>query len=151
MTLYLVQHGQSLAKEIDPNRALSSEGRKEIVKVAKFASNEGIKISNIYHSGKLRASQTAELFSENLKVDNIEELNGLSPLDDAKSFVDTFHFADKSMIIGHLPFMNHLTSLLITGDQDKSVIQFQNAGIICLDQDETNHWFIKWTIMPVID
>jgi len=151
MTLYLVQHGQSLTKEIDPNRALSSEGRKEIVKVAKFASNERIKISTIYHSGKLRASQTAELFSEHLKIDNIEELNGLSPLDDVKSFVDTFHFTDKSMIIGHLPFMNHLTSLLITGDQNKSVIQFQNAGIICLDQDETNHWFIKWTIMPVID
>jgi len=151
MTLYLVQHGQSLAKELDPNRGLSVEGRNEIVQVANLASNSGITVSTIFHSGKLRASQTAELFSEQLKTGSIEKIEGLSPLDSVMSFTNHFQFADKSMIIGHLPFLDRLTSYLITGDQGLSVIKFQNAGIICLDQDNTNHWFIKWTMMPVID
>lgn len=151
MTLYLVQHGLSLAKELDPNRGLSVEGQHEIMQVANLASNSGITVSTIFHSGKLRALQTAELFSEHLKTDTIEKIDGLSPLDSVKSFADHFHFADKSMIVGHLPFLDRLTSYLITGDQDLSIIKFQNAGIICLDQDDTNHWFIKWAMMPVID
>jgi len=151
MTLYLVQHGQSLAKELDPNRGLSVEGRNEIVQVANIASNSDITVSTIFHSGKLRTSQTAELFAEHLKTDTIEKIDGLLPLDSVTSFADHFHFDDRSMIVGHLPFLNRLTSYLITGDQDISVIKFQNAGIICLDQDNTNRWFIKWAIMPVID
>ncbi len=61
MTIYLVQHGQSLDKQIDPNRSLSSEGKATTIKVAKTALEAGIKITTIYHSGKLRAQQTAEL------------------------------------------------------------------------------------------
>lgn len=151
MTLYLVQHGHSLAKEIDPNQGLSEAGREQIVQVANLASNAGITISTIYHSRKLRALQTAKLFSEYLKTDRIEEIDGLSPLDNVKTFADHFHFANRSMIVGHLPFLGRLSAYLITGNEDKSVIKFQNAGIVCLDQDKTKHWFIKCSIMPVIN
>ena len=55
------------------------------------------------------------------------------------------------MLVGHLPFMEKLTSYLITGDEDKPVFRFQNSGIVCLDQDETNgFWVIKWALMPNI-
>ncbi len=151
MTLYLVQHGQCLEKEIDPNRSLSPEGRAGIIQVAHSASNAGITISTIYHSGELRALQTAELYSEYVKTDNIEPTTGLSPLDDVEDFTNHFQFSEKIMIVGHLPFMERLTSYLIAGDQELTVVKFQNAGIVCLGLDKTNNWHLKWTIMPTID
>jgi len=151
MTLYLVQHGQCLDKETDPNRSLSEEGRVTIIQIAETAVNSGIAVSTIYHSGKLRALQTAELFSEYLKTTQIESVSGLSPLDSVKDFADGFQFPDNSMIVGHLPFMERLCSYLMTGNQEPAMVKFQNAGIVCLDQDEKNHWYLKWTLMPAID
>lgn len=151
MTLYLVQHGLCLDKKIDLDRSLSDEGRAKIIQVAETAANAGIQLSTIYHSGKLRALQTAGVFYEHLKTTNLDTVSGLSPLDSVKDFADQFKFPDKTMIVGHLPFMERLTSYLITGNQDPIVVKFQNAGIVCLDQDKTDHWHLKWTIMPVID
>lgn len=151
MTFYLVQHGQCFEKEIDSNRSLSPEGRKTIAQVAQIASNAGITVSTIYHSGKLRAQQTAELFSEHLQIDKIVQASGLSPLGNVEDFIQDFQFSEKAMIIGHLPFMERLASYLLTGDLELTVIKFQNAGIICLDKIENNNWFIKWTIMPNVD
>ncbi len=151
MTLYLVQHGLCLEKEKDPNRSLSAEGRAATIKVAQTASNAGVTVPTIYHSGKLRALQTAEIFFEHLKTEKIEQITGLSPLDNVEEFSNHLQLAEKTMIVGHLPFMEHLTSYLLTGNQDLTVVKFQNAGIVCLDLNETNNWYIKWTIMPVID
>jgi len=151
MTLYLVQHGQCLDKETDPNRSLSEEGKATIIQIAETAANSGIAVSTIYHSGKLRALQTAELLSEYLKIAQVDSASGLSPLDSVKGFADDFQFTDNTMIVGHLPFMERLCSYLMTGNQELTIVKFQNAGIVCLDQDETNHWYLKWTIMPVID
>jgi len=151
MTLYLVQHGLCLEKEIDPNRGLSAEGRTAIIQVAQTASNAGVTAPTICHSGKLRALQTAEIFSEHLKTDKVEQIKGLSPLDNVEDFAKKFQFAEKTMIVGHLPFMERLSSYLLTGNQDLTIVKFQNAGIVCLDLNETNNWYIKWTIMPVLD
>ena len=53
------------------------------------------------------------------------------------------------MLVGHLPFMEKLTSYLVTGNADKTVFKFQNGGIVCLEEDvEKNCRFIKWTLMP---
>jgi phosphohistidine phosphatase len=38
-------------------------------------------VSTIYHSGKLRAKQTAELFAQFLAPASVEEIEGLSPLE----------------------------------------------------------------------
>jgi phosphohistidine phosphatase len=55
------------------------------------------------------------------------------------------------MLVGHLPFMERLTSFLITGSIDKPVFKFQNSGIVCLDKDpEPQAWVIRWALMPKI-
>jgi phosphohistidine phosphatase len=59
---------------------------------------------------------------------------------------------DNIMLVGHLPFMERLTSFLITGSIDKPVLKFQNGGIVCMDRDPDNqYWFIKWALMPVTE
>ncbi len=151
MTLYLVQHGLAVDKQLDPNRGLSAKGQESVIDIAKKAAKAEIQVSTIYHSVKLRALQTAELFSEHLEPKTIEQISGLSPMDNIEAFADQFQFPDKAMIIGHLPFLERLTSYLIIGDQQPSIVKFQNAGVICLEQDESNHWYLKWTLMPIID
>jgi phosphohistidine phosphatase len=59
---------------------------------------------------------------------------------------------DNIMLVGHLPFMERLTSFLITGSIDKPVLKFQNGCIVCMDRDPDNqYWFIKWALMPVTE
>jgi phosphohistidine phosphatase len=153
MALYLVQHGKSLPKEIDPDRGLSEEGISDVKRIAGVAKGYGIKVSCIKHSGKKRAQQTADIFASFLKPDKgIQERNGLDPLDDVTALAEEIDSTDNLMLVGHLPFMERLTSYLITGLVDKPVFKFQNGGIMCMDQDLGTHfWIIKWSLMPKIE
>ena len=152
MALYLVQHGKSLPKNIDPDQGLSKEGIDETNRIADAARGYQINVSAILHSIKKRARQTSELFAEKLKPEaGIEEKSGLKPMDDVTALAKTINGRDNTMFVGHLPFMEKLTSLLITGSIDLTVFKFQNSGIVCLDQNpDTGSWVIKWTLIPNI-
>ena len=152
MALYLVQHGKSLPKDADPEKGLSEEGQSEVEMIATVARGYGVAVTGISHSGKKRARQTAEIFASALDAqDRIAERSGLNPLDDVTAVASAVSTEDNQMLVGHLPFMERLTSHLITGSIDKPVFKFQNGGIVCLDQDpESRFWFIKWTLMPHI-
>ncbi len=153
MALYLVQHGKSLPEDIDPNRGLSEEGISDVKRIASVAKGYGIKVSCIKHSGKKRAQQTADIFASALKPEKgVKECNGLNPLDDVTTIAKEIESTDNLMFVGHLPFMERLTSYLITGLVDKPVFKFQNGGILCMDQDlNTQSWVIKWSLMPKIE
>ena len=152
MSLYLVQHGKSLPKDRDPEKGLSEEGQSEVEMIATVARGYGVPVIAVSHSGKKRARQTAEIFATALDAkDRISERSGINPLDDVTQIAASLSAEDNLMLVGHLPFMERLTAYLITGSIDKPVFKFQNAGIVCLDQDpETRHWYIKWTLMPDI-
>jgi phosphohistidine phosphatase SixA len=66
MALYLVQHGKSLQKGIDPDQGLSEEGVAETKHIADVAANYGVNVSHIKHSVKTRAHKTAEIFASAL-------------------------------------------------------------------------------------
>jgi phosphohistidine phosphatase len=153
MALFLVQHGKSLSKDIDPEQGLSKEGILEVERIANTAKRHGIRVSRIEHSGKKRAQRTAEIFGSALNPrDGVQERSGLKPLDDVTAIADRISSKDNLMLVGHLPFMERLTSYLITGSTDKPVFKFQNGGILCMDQDMYAHtWFIKWALMPYIE
>jgi len=57
MALYLVQHGKSLPKDVDPDQGLSEEGVTDTERIAKVAQNCGVMVSKIKHSGKTRAQR----------------------------------------------------------------------------------------------
>ena len=46
-------------------------------------------LKTICHSGKTRASQTAEIFAEQLGVGNVVELTGMGPNNDVTVFAET--------------------------------------------------------------
>ena len=79
MELYLVQHGEATPKEVDPARPLTERGQVEVRRVAHAAHVAGVTVSTIYHSGKLRAQQTAEILAKELHVAEApSSLEGLS-------------------------------------------------------------------------
>ena len=152
MALFLVQHGKSLSKEVDPNQGLSEQGVSEAIRIAGVAQGYGVKVAKILHSGKTRARQTAQIMAEHLTPGKQPvEKGGLSPMDDVTLFARTLLPENDLMIVGHLPFLTRLVSYLITGSADTEVFRFQNAGIVCMDRDPgADTWVIKWTLMPEI-
>lgn len=153
MALYLVQHGKSLPKDVDPDQGLSDEGESEVRRIAEVAREYGVTISRIDHSGKKRALQTAELFKTIVApLQNLEQREGLKPMDDVTMAANTLDAGENLMLVGHLPFMEKLTNYLVTGSTDGLVFKFQNGGILCLDQEAgSESWYIKWSLMPNIE
>ena len=152
MTLYLVQHGQSLPKDVDPDQGLSRTGVAETERIAGVAKGYQVNVGRIMHSVKTRARKTADVFASALNpTGGVKEVEGLKPMDDVAAFAATLSPDTNIMLVGHLPFMERMTSYLVTGSVDQPVFKFQNSGIVCLDQDpDTKSWIIIWTLMPHI-
>jgi phosphohistidine phosphatase len=155
MALFLVQHGISAAKDIDPERGLTDQGRAETKRIAQVAQGYGIRVGKIVHSGKKRAAQTASIYHDALSLKTpLEVVPGLNPLDDVRGFAEGITAQADAMVVGHMPFMQRLLAYLVAGSAEMKIYQFQNSGIVCLDVDEQadgrGDWFIKWTLNPHI-
>jgi len=152
MTLYLVQHGQSLPKDVDPDQGLSEIGVAETERIAGVAKNYHINVKLIMHSVKTRARKTADILASALNPTNgVKEVEGLKPMDDVAAFAAALNPDHNTMLVGHLPFMERMASYLVTGTIDKPVFKFQNSGIVCLDKGpDSESWVIVWTLMPRI-
>ena len=152
MALYLVQHGKSLPKDQDPDQGLSEEGKAETELIAKTAKEKGVAVSQIKHSVKTRARQTAEILARFLNpTQGVQEISGIKPMDDVVEAAAGIDPVENTMLVGHLPFMERMAAFLITGSIDNPVFKFQNSGIVCLDKDpNTQTWVILWALVPNI-
>ena len=152
MAFYIVQHGISLTKDLDPEKGLSPQGIEEVKKIAQVAQQYGVKVEKIEHSGKKRARQTAKLLATFLMPAlGLQEVVSINPLDDVTAFASQVDYTANTMVVGHLPFLERLISFLITGRQSPTVFKLQNGGILCLDQIENlDSPAIKWALMPCV-
>jgi phosphohistidine phosphatase len=152
MKLYLVQHAKAAAKEIDPERGLTDEGLRELRKVAELIRPLNLGVDWLWHSGKKRAIQTAEILAEVMNVrEGPTARGGLGPTDDVSVLRDELGSIDQHiMVVGHLPFLGKLASLLLAGSDSANVVAFKNGGIVCLDRAELNQWQIEWVVTPEI-
>lgn len=149
MKAYFVQHAAALSEEQDPKRPLSDEGRDQIKATAKFAKKAGVQLGRIWHSGKNRAAQTAEILADQLKPSlGVRSSEELGPVDNPKDWADRLVEMDQDvMLVGHLPYMERITSLLLVNDAEAKVIEFHNAGIVCLEY-EAGAWTAQWIVIP---
>ena len=150
MKLYLVQHGKAKPKEEDPERSLAEEGISEVEVVGEFLRKAGVKLSKIFHSGKMRALQTAEILAKHIGAE-IEKEDGLEPLAEIDIWVKKLEETeDDIMLVGHLPHLSRLANYLIAGNQELDAISFRFGGVVCLERDEGEKWRILWIIRPEI-
>ena len=151
MTIYLVQHGKAKSRLEDPERPLNNDGIKETNIVCNFLKKYKIGVNSIIHSGKLRAKNTAEILIKGLSSEKgIIQMDGLKPNDNV-NIIDNFIIKQNMdyMFVGHLPFMNKLSSLLITGDENLNIVKFKNSCIVCLNKENNEEYFkLCWMICP---
>ena len=150
MKLYLAQHGAALAKEVDPARPLSEPGREDVQAMAELLRNAGIRVERVWHSGKLRAEQTARLLGKAvLPRGRIEQVGGIGPQDDVAGFVSDADVWDQdTLVVGHLPSISHLVSRLVVGNSEPELVEFVPAALVCLERIELDHWVALWMLRP---
>jgi phosphohistidine phosphatase len=147
MKLYLIQHGLALPKEKNPERPLSTQGEAQTQRTADYLMSRSIKVDGIWHSKKLRAVQTAEIIAETISCKKIQARNDMNPLDPVKKISKDISASKMDLlIIGHLPFLQKLAGLLLTGSEESEIIAFKNAGVVSLDYEEK--WIIDWLVSP---
>jgi phosphohistidine phosphatase len=150
MKLYLVQHGEATTEEVDPARPLTAKGRSDVQKIASFLKGAGVRPGAILHSGKTRARQTAEIIAAQLGPDcQVTERDGLAPNDPVKGIASEISgMANDLMIVGHLPFLGKLASLLLSGSESKNAVAFRQGGAVCLQRNEDQSWQVAWMVTP---
>ncbi|MFQ5946590.1 MAG: phosphohistidine phosphatase SixA [Anaerolineae bacterium] len=149
MHLYLVRHGEAKSEEEDPARPLSDRGREQIRHVAQHAAAFGVELAEMHHSGKLRARQTAEILAERLSpARGVHEMAGLAPEDHpGKARAEIEAAREPVMLVGHLPHLSRLASVLLCGDPDQELIEFQTGAIACLARVERD-FRLQWVLTP---
>ena len=149
MEIYLVQHGEAKPETEDPARPLTDKGKEVVESVARHVAPLGVEVAQVLHSGRLRAKQTAELLAQYLSPpQGVKEEKGLGPSDDPQEAKRLIQQAERPlMIVGHLPHLSKLASLLILGTPDKEVIKFTMGGVVCLSQRNGN-WLVEWALIP---
>ena len=150
MRVFLVQHGQAKPKEEDPDRRLTDQGIADVQRIVAFLQPLKLNLEVIWHSGKSRAEQTAQLLASAVATrQGVVERDGLSPNDPVKPIQKAIQAFDGDvMIVGHLPFLERLAALLVTGDDGRRVVGFQYGAVICLDHDADADWRIAWMMTP---
>ena len=144
--VYFAQHGLAADKTENSQRPLTQAGIKQTLSVAKQLHSSEAPVSQIFHSGKLRASQTANIFVTTLDTASASMLDHLSPNDDVLVLAKNLTI-ENALYIGHLPHLEKLVSYLITGNKDQNIVKFQNSAIICLEKNN-NQYHICWYLTP---
>ncbi len=149
MQVYLVQHGEAVAKEIDADRPLSSQGESDVAGMAKFLKGV-VTVNKILHSGKTRARQTAEILAETvLKEGDITAVSDINPNDPVDKFVTRINeWTEDTLVVGHLPFMAKLVAQLVSNNEATVVTAYQPGSVVCLARDEDSNWQILWMLRP---
>lgn len=152
MHVYIVQHGRPVPKEENPDRPLSTQGRDDVERVAAFLHRAGVRVGAVYHSGKLRAEQTADILAERISAGGMAlKRAGLEPLDDVTDLEQSINNSNEDlMIVGHLPHLSKLISRLIHEKELPETVAFRQGGVCCIAKNKIGRWSIEWMIVPQI-
>jgi phosphohistidine phosphatase len=148
MMLYLVHHAEAVGPKTDLTQPLSEHGRLQADRVALAAASRGSRPSAIWHSGKLRARQTAEAFWHACNpAAEISEVRGLKPGDSPDAILDALiGEARDIMVVSHFPLLGGLLRLLVHGDPETAAgPEFPLHGVVALERLGQG-WAERWRI-----
>src|SRR5215212_4980892 len=147
--LYIAHHGDAVGPHENPMRPLSETGHQQVADLAREAAARATKPRVIWHSGKLRARQTAEAYWRACNpLAQFTAARGLLPADPASWIADRLIAEDgEVMVVGHMPHLPRLLRLLLAGDADASSVEFPPNGVVCLEE-QAGSWAERWRISP---
>jgi len=158
MRLYLVRHAEAMSEREDPERGLTVAGLADMERCAALVENAvsrddaGEGLSEILHSTKKRAEETAVVLARRLRPERgVRASDGLLPLDDPGQWAGRMDREDRDiMLVGHMPQMGLLASLLITEKPDSYVISFPTSTVVCLEKAGPAEWRVEWVVNPEV-
>ncbi len=145
--LYLMRHG--IASDLgevgvlkDADRPLTMEGRARMKQTASGLRQLDLKFNLILTSPLLRARQTAEVVAEVLELQHkVKIIESLAP---GRSFIEgegrhaeiflelgAYQF-DRALLVGHMPDLSELASLLLTGNRNLN-IEFKKGALCAIE------------------
>ena len=135
--------------QVDAMRPLSSRGRAMAELLALEAARRGAKPECIWHSGKLRAKQTAEAFWRTCNpLATFTAERGLQPMDPPEWMRDRFPGEPRHlMAVGHMPNLPRLLRLMVGEDPDSSSVSYPLNGVVALEA-EGDRWIGRWRLDP---
>ena len=150
MRLWIVQHGDALAKDVDPDRPLSEKGRSDVERLASHLAGCGVRVERVVHSGKTRAQQTANILAAALQArERVEVVKNLDPLDPPGPFAaECAAAAGDLLVAGHMPFVGKLVSLLVAAREEARLLGFVPGTAACLERTDDGTWSVACLLRP---
>ncbi|MFT3783500.1 MAG: histidine phosphatase family protein [Nibricoccus sp.] len=162
MPIYLIRHAHAVDADEDPRRPLSARGQSQLRQLLRFFQNRAaFQPLQFWHSPLLRARQTAELLAGGLKSQPaLIETSGLLPDDSPDELADRLegsHEPDRIGVVGHLPHLSALATLLVRGKNGAEIFDFKKAAILALEATGRSHkktgralWEVCWFVTPEV-
>lgn len=148
MKIILMRHGDASDASDDSRRPLSQEGVREAERAGEFLALAKEPLGLIWHSGLLRAAQTAEIVAERLGLSrNLGVKAGLRPEDFAEDFAREIEISAPEsdvMLVGHMPFIAELASCLLSGSASFLSVRFTTGTILCIERTGYNGWMQRY-------
>jgi phosphohistidine phosphatase len=146
--LHLVHHGDAVSAAVDPRRPLSPHGRAAVAALAAAAVLRGTRPSIVWHSGKLRAKQTAEeMWRTCNALAEFSASRDLQPDDPPAWMRDRLQGETRDILIaGHFPHLPRLLTLLLR-QPDGASGNFPQHGMVTLFSDDNGMtWRELWRL-----
>jgi phosphohistidine phosphatase len=143
--LYLVHHGDAVGPDLDARRPLSQAGLTAVDRLAAEAASRGARPAIVWHSGKLRAKQTAEAFWRACNaLADFSATRDLQPDDPPTWIRDRLRGESRDILVaGHFPHLPALLALLL-GDE---TARFPLHGAVSLRTDDGGGtWTEEWRL-----
>jgi phosphohistidine phosphatase len=141
--LFLVHHAAAVDALVDPQRPLTEPGHQQAKRLADRARERGVKPDVIWHSGKLRARQTAEYFWRACNpLAEFSAARNLQPDDPPRWAADVLMADDRTiMLVGHMPHMARLLEVLTA--RPGPAASFPLHGLVALERRDAE-WVETW-------
>jgi phosphohistidine phosphatase len=148
LRVYLVHHGDAVGPDVDLRRPLSEAGRLMSERTAAAAAARGARPAVVWHSGKLRAKQTAEIYWRACNaLADFSASRDLQPDDRPMFMRDRLRHETRDILMaGHFPHLPGLLALLL-GDEDGARAGFPLHGVVALRTDDHGEtWTEEWRV-----
>jgi phosphohistidine phosphatase len=162
MNLYILRHGNAEERGValsshDRDRALTPEGRKRTLRLARALGALGISFDLILSSPYVRARETAAIVAQTLKAERRLVLTPhLTPGGNHRKLVDQLHGGTEKLtsvlLVGHEPDLSGLISVLLTGEQSP-LVTMKKGGLCRLTVDALRYGrcaSLEWLLPPKI-
>ena len=140
MNIYIMRHGQAeMIAPSDSARPLTSVGKKQSAKMAKYLSDQNVTFDAVLVSPYLRAQQTlAEVSPFFPKVDNVQTIKSLTPGGSTRASINEILAlqatgAKSILIVSHLPLVGYMVGELAPA---AGVPSFSTSSVAHIELDD---------------